>query len=137
MTHEEARNAIMQRFLDEFEGEFPIALPNQPFTQPEPAAGVKWVRLDMRFASGGQETLGAAGGRKFLHGGTAVVQVYTPNGDATNDNDELAKRALNLLDSVRVSASLWTDGGRVVTVGTDGEWYQQNMIVNTHFEETR
>jgi hypothetical protein len=137
MTHEEARNAIMQRFLDEFEGDFPIALPNQPFSPPEPAAGVKWARLDVRFTSGGQETLGAAGGRKFLHGGTAVVQVFTPNGDATNGNDELAKQALDLLDGVRVSASLWTDGGRVVTVGTDGEWYQQNMIVNTHFEETR
>ena len=137
MTPKGAKNAVVQRYLDEFLGDFPIALSNQPFSKPEPAAGVRWVRLDVRLVSGGQDTLGAPGQRKFVSSGVATVQVFTPSGDATDINDDLAKASLDLLDGVRIGTDLWTDGGRILTVGTDGEWYQQNVAINVHFEETR
>lgn len=136
-TPAEARNLILQLYLDEFSGTFPIALPNQPFEPPEPAEGIKWVQLDVRFTFGGQDTLGAVGKRKFTSGGLIIVQVRTPNGDATNTNDILAKQSLDLLDSIRLNSNLWTSGGRVITVGTDGEWYLQNVLIDLQFEETR
>jgi hypothetical protein len=137
VTPKGAKNAIMQRYIDGVAGAFPIALPNQPFSPPAPGTGVAWARMDVRLAAGGQDSLGAVGGRKFLYEGTAVVQVHTTVGLATNLNDDTAKAALDLLDGVRVAEDLWTDGGRIVTVGPDGEWYVQNVIVNIHFEETR
>lgn len=136
-TPAEARNLILQFYLDEFSGIFPIALPNQPFEQPEPAEGIKWVQLDVRFTFGGQDTLGAAGNRKFTNGGLIIVQVRTPNGDATDTNDILAKQSLDLLDSIRLNSNVWTSGGRIITVGTDGEWYLQNVLIDLQFEETR
>jgi hypothetical protein len=137
MNPKEARNAVLQRYLDTFGGLFPIALQNQPFSPPEPAAGVKWVRIDVRLGYGEQDTLGRTGGRRFVQGGAVTVQVFTPNGGATDGNDELVKQSLDLLDGVRIGDSLWTYGGRIVTVGTDGEWFQQSAILNLRFEETR
>jgi hypothetical protein len=137
VTPKAAKNAIVQRYLDEFEGDFPIALPNQPFSPPVPGAGVVWVSLDVRLATGGQDSLGPIGGRRFLSGGVVLAQVSTTSGDATNLNDDTAKAALDLLDGVRLAGGLWTYGGRIVTAGTNGEWYQQNVIVNLQFEETR
>lgn len=137
MTPKQAKNAIMQLYVDAVASAHPVALPNQPFTPPVAGHGVVWTRIDVRLATGGQDSLGAAGQRKFLRGGTVVVEVSTTNGDATNLNDDTAQAALVALDGVRVAADLWTDGGRVVTVGPDGEWYRQNAIINVQFEETR
>jgi hypothetical protein len=137
LTPKNAKNAIMQRYIDGVAGAFPVALPNQPFSPPAPGLGVVWASVDVRLATGGQDSLGAAGGRKFLRGGTVVVQVSTTKGHATDLNDDTAQAALELLDGVGVAADLWTDGGRIVTVGPDGEWYVQNAIVNIQFEETR
>jgi hypothetical protein len=137
VTPKQAKNAIMQLYIDGVAGAFPIALPNQPFAPPAPGAGVVWASIDVRLATGGQDSLGAVGQRKFTRGGVVVVQVSTANGHATSLNDDTAQAALGLLDGVRVAADLWTDGGRVVTVGPDGEWYVQNAVVNVQFEETR
>jgi hypothetical protein len=133
MTPTQARNAIMTRYLDEFSGLFDIALDNQPFTPPETGEGVKWARVNVQFNTGRQETLGSQGNRKFNRRGLLFVQVFTPAGHATNGNDDLALNSLDLFDGVRLG-DLWFTDGRIVTIGSDGEWYQQNVVLDFTFE---
>lgn len=133
MTPKEARNAIFTRYLDEFSGQFDIALDNQPFTPPEAGEGVKWVRVNVQFNTGNQDSLGTEGNRKFVKRGFLFVQVFTPVGHATNDNDELAQDSLDLFDGERLG-DLWFQDGRIVTIGPDGEWYQQNVVLELTFE---
>lgn len=137
MDHIEVSNLLMQRFLTEFSGEFPIALPNQAFTPPEPAPGAKWAQIDVLFSNGEQSSLGATGNRRFEHGGSFIARVFTRTGSATNDNHTLCKRVLNLMGAVRLDSSLWTQAGRIFTVGAGTEWYQQNVIITFTFDEIR
>jgi hypothetical protein len=133
MTPKEARNAIFARYLTEFDGQFPIALDNQPFTPPETGDGVKWARVSVKFNDGTQSSLGKSGNRKFEKYGLLFVQVFTPTGHATNDNDELAEESLDLFEGERLG-DLWFNNGRIVTVGSDDEWYQQNVVLELTFE---
>lgn len=133
MTPKEVRNAIFTRYLTEFNGQFPIALDNQPFTPPETGDGVKWVRVSVKFNNGAQSSLGKSGNRKFTKYGLLFIQVFTPTGHATNDNDELAEESLSLFEGERLG-SLWFNNGRILTVGSDDEWYQQNAVLELTFE---
>lgn len=132
MTPKEARNAIFTRYLTEFSGQFDIALDNQKFTPPETGDGVKWVRVSIKFNDGTQSSLGQSGNRKFEKYGLLFIQVFTPDGHATNDNDELAEDSLNLFEGERLG-ELWFNNGRIVTIGPDGEWYQQNVVLELTF----
>lgn len=133
MTPEEARNAILTRYLTEFNGQFEIALDNQPFTPPETGEGVKWARVSVKFNGGTQSSLGRSGNRKFEKYGLLFIQVFTPIGHATNDNDDLAEDSLNLFEGERLG-DLWFSNGRIVTIGEDGEWYQQNVVLELTFD---
>lgn len=132
MTPKEARNAILVQYLTTYSGVIPIALDNQPFTPPETGDGVKWVRVSIQFVDGRQASLGRANNRRFDKRGILFVQVFTPTGYATNDNDELAEASLNLFEGVNLNG-LWFDQGRIETIGSDDEWYQQNVVINFTF----
>lgn len=133
MTPSEARNAIMKEYLNQFSGQFPIALDNQPFTPPDPASGVRWTRLSVQFTDGTQDTLGRPANRKFVKEGLLFIQVFTPQFHATNVNDDLAENSLNVFEGVKLG-DLWFNDGRIETVGSDGEWYQQNVVLDFTFE---
>lgn len=133
MTPSEARNEIMKRYLNEFTGQFPIALDNKKLEKPD---GVKWVRLNIQFNDGNQDSLGQPTNRKFVKQGLIFVQVFTPANKGTNENDDLCKDSLELLDGVRLN-NLWMYNGRISTIGSDGEFYQQNVVVEFEFENIR
>jgi hypothetical protein len=133
MTPKEVRNAIVTRYLTEFSGQFEIALDNQDFTPPETGEDVKWARVSVQFNTGNQESLGIVNNRKFVKQGLVFIQVFTPSGHATNDNDDLAESSLNLFEGVRLG-DLWFNNGRITTIGSDGEWYQQNVVLEFTFE---
>lgn len=133
MTPTEVRNEIMKKYLDEFTGQFPIALDNKKFEKPD---GVKWVRLTILFNSGNQDSLGNEGNRKFVKRGLIFIQVFTPINKGTNANDDLCNSSLNLLDGVKIN-DLWMYNGRIKTVGSDGEFYHQNVVVEFEFQNIR
>jgi len=132
MTPKEARNAIFMRYLNEFNGQFPIALDNQKFTPPDTGDGVKWTRVSVKFNDGTQGSLGQPGNRRFEKYGLLFIQVFTPTEHATNDNDELAEDSLDLFEGVRLG-DLWFNNGRIETVGSDDVWYQQNVVLELTF----
>ena len=134
MTPAEARNAIVSRYLTEFNGQFPIAIDNREFEAPETPE--KWTRIAVRFSSGNQSSLGQDGNRKFEKRGLVFIQVFTPSGEGTDNNDSLAKLILDLMDGERLD-NLWLFNGRINTIGNDGAYFQQNIILDFTFEEIR
>ena len=134
MTPTEARKAIMSRYWNAFNGQFPIAIDNKKFDPPSTPS--KWVRLSVQFNDGNQDSLGRSGNRKFVKRGLIFVQVFTPSNKGTNDNDGTAADSVNIFDGVRIN-DLWMYNGRIETVGSDGEYYQQNAVVEFEFENIR
>lgn len=131
MTSTEVRNAIMSRYLNEFSGQFVIALDNQISETAD-----KFVRLTINFSNGFQDSLGSTGNRKYIRTGLIYVQVFTPINKGTDDNDNLAGSSVNLFDGVRIE-DLWMFNGRVNTIGSDGEHYQQNAVIEFQYQNIR
>lgn len=134
MTPQEVRNEIYKRYLAVYAGIFPIALDSKKFTPPEIPA--KYVRLTVKFNEGFQSTLGRPGNRKFMKTGIVFIQVFTPDGKGTDENDELTHDSVNVFDGVRIG-QLWLYNGRITSPGSDGKYYQQNGAVEFEFEEIR
>jgi len=134
-TFSEARNAIQIRFLTAF-GSVPTALDNQTFTPPVPGAGVRWVRLGVRFTEGVQDSFGAIGTRKFLKLGLLSIQVFTPIDSATDVNDALCQQVQDLYEGVRID-DIWFINGGIRYSGSDGDWYQQNVVFTIIFEDVK
>ena len=134
-TFSEVRNAIQIRFRTEFSS-VQTCLDNQNFTPPEPAAGVKWARLNVQFNSGTQDSFGGVGNRKFLKAGTLIMQIFTPIDSATDTNDTFCQDALDLFDGVRLD-DVWFINGGVTFSGSDGDWFQQNVSFDIIFEDIK
>ncbi len=133
MTPVQARNEIEKVYLAEYYGQFPIAIDNKPLDRPNEDT---WVRLSVQFNDGKQSTLGATGNRKFIKYGFIYVQVFTPVNEGTDANDILVENSMNLFDGTRIQ-QLWMNNGRVKTVGSDGQFYQQNAVIEFSFENIR
>ena len=130
------RNAILTRFIGTF-GSTLTAMDNHPFDPPEPGPGVKWYRVNVRFAGGRQDSFGAiTGARKFVKQGVLIIQVFTPLGTATNANDALCQQIQDLYEGIRIG-DLWFMNGGVSFSGADGEWFQQNVVFDFNFEDNK
>ncbi len=134
MTESEIRNLIVSTYLTEFSSQFSIAIDNIKFTPPNPP--VKWVRISVKFNTGSQQTLGEKPNRKFIHSGLIFIQVFTPINTGTDENDSLATESKNLLDGEHIQ-DLWMYNGRIETQPSDDQWYQQNVVIEFKFEDTR
>lgn len=132
MTLKEARNIILKRYLDAYRDSMKVATTNKFFEPPVE----KWARIIVLPNGGGQESLGKAGNRKFKYIGLITIQIFTLNGKGTNGNDILAQDSLELMDSFS-SGTLNTHSGGIFPVGTDGEYYQQNVVIEYNFENIR
>lgn len=134
MTESEVRNLIVSTFMNEFDGDFPIAVDNKKFTQPNPP--VNWQRIAVQFNTGFQESLGIKTNRKFSGLGLVTMQVFTPINKGTDENDSLARASKILFDGEHIQ-QLRFFNGRIETIGPDKEWYQQNAVVEFEFEDIR
>lgn len=134
MTESEVRNLIVKTYLTEFDGQFTIATDNRKFKKPNPSE--KWVRISVQFNDGFQESLGIKTNRKFVGFGLIFIQVFTPINKATDDNDSLARSSKILFDGEHIQQVRFFNG-RIETIGSTGEFYQQNVVVEFEFEDIR
>ncbi len=134
MTESEVRNLLATTYLTEFSGDFPIAIDNLKFDPPNPKT--KWVRFGVQFNNGYQESLGRKTNRRFTGSGFVVMQVFTPINKATNENDILAYNSKVLFDGEHIE-QVRLFNGRTSTIGSDGEWYQQNVVIEFEYEDIR
>jgi len=134
MTEMEVRNEILKKFLSEFNGDFPIETDNKILNKP--ATPATWVRINVKFNKENQDSLGIIGNRRYKGLGLIIIQVFTPINKGTNDNDTTANACKVLLDGIRIG-SLHIYNGGVRTIGSDGEYYQQNVNFEFQFENIR
>lgn len=143
MTINEARAAIMLRVLNS--GLAPtdridLGSGGPTFNIPDVSVPV-WGRLSVRFNLNPQQTLGGNGVPvKFRRIGIATVQVFTPINNGEYSNDE----ACQVVESAFIKQTGDTPlqyggvpaGGdiRIESVGRDGVWFQQNVIIPFSFE---
>lgn len=136
MKQTEAKNILKARYLSEFRGQFPISIDNVKFTRPTPAT--MWHKVDVELSpSNSQDSLGSTGNRRFLRTGQFIVSVYTPINTGTDENDDSATAVIALMESIRLDAELWTKTSQLNTIGSDGTFYQQDVIIFFEFEDIR
>lgn len=136
MKQTEAKNILKRRYLAEFNGQFPIAIDDVKFTRPTPPALWHHVTVDLS-PDNSQDTSGRPGNRKFLRRGILTVSVYTPINTGTDANDDSANAVIELFEAVRLDAELWTQTAQLNTIGSDGIYYQQDVVVVFEFEDIR
>jgi hypothetical protein len=132
MTLTEARNAIVTRLIAA--GYFSTLSVDNQFR--DPGTSAIWARIVVLPNTGRQITLGKTGARRFDTEGVAIIQVFTRANTGTNTNDGLAEQVRDLFDGVSFDG-VWTFGGAVRTIGSDGAYWQQNVEIQFRFEKTR
>ncbi len=137
LTPAQARNAIQGAFNVKWGTSAPltpVAYDNVSFDPTK--INTPWVRLNIQFASGSIQTLGAVGERTFRNFGIVFVQVFTPAGTNTVVNDGFANTAKGVFKGVQLTGGLWFRNAQIVTVGNEGKWYQQNVSAEFIYDET-
>lgn len=130
-TLNEAREAVYQRFVDNYTTT-PFTFENEDFDPPETA----WVRLFVRSLSGGQETLGGVGGRRFRRRALVGAQVFTPLNAGMREGDVIAQEILELFEAVGFSGLDANDG--IVRESPPGdEWIVHIVEIFFEYEETK
>ena len=135
MTHNEVRNAILTAFLSMWGTTTLVAHDNQQFSPPDDRT--PWIRHNIRFMDGWQASIGDPGNNLFRNTGMVVVQVFTPVGDFTYNNDVYCQTIYNhykgnvSITGVRFSST------RIVTWGPEvGKvWYRQDVDVDFQFDD--
>lgn len=143
MTPNEARAAIILRILaiDAIPQEQIDFDNGETFDVPSTDVNV-WARVSIRFNNRNRESLGGRTvSRKFKRVGIATIQVFTPvtSGEYLNDLTcaDYEAALLDLTDDRPLYYGGVPSGGdlRIDTIGRDGPWYQQNVVVPFWIDE--
>lgn len=131
-TLNEVREAIYQRFTSNYTST-PFTFENESFDPPETA----WVRLSVRAnVSGGQETLGGSGERRFRRRGIVAVQVFTPRDQGLREGDLLAQNIRTIFESQRFSG-IDTNDGIVRESSPQDDFFVHIVEVFFGYQETK
>lgn len=129
-TINDAKEAIYQRFLDNYTGVTAdrITFDNEEFDTPTTG---NWVRLAVRGTSRAQDTLGKITNRKFRSTAILFIQVFTRTNTGTKDADVLAKEAADIYEGFSFSGVDFQSALQR-ELGPDGPWYQ--VVVESEFD---
>lgn len=140
-TITEARNLVYQKFLDCWTGTplSQVTLENESNrldngTDP-------FVRFTLRHTTGGQETLGRVGNRRFERQAIAATQIFTPAASSGSSGgmftgDELAQEALDILEAMTFDG-IYTNDGVIREQDSDGKWKGHLVTVALFYEERK
>lgn len=116
---------------------FPALYENVPGEPPK--TQTPWARIVLRHSGGGQGSLsGALGQQRWDRNGVLIVQVFVPNGEGLSQAYSLAKIVLDAYEGVSSPLrGVWFRNARINEVGSDGEWFQVNVLVDFVYEEIK
>lgn len=134
-TLNEAREAVYQRFVDNFTGVAAsrITFDSEDFDPPSTGS---WVRLAVRSVGRTQRTLGRETNRKFRSQAVVFVQIFSEANAGTQSADALAKEAADIYEGVRFSG-LAFQVASVREAGPDKRWYQMVVEADFDYDETK
>lgn len=131
-TQSEARESIYGAFRTGWADETPYYFDNEVVDLQQD----DWVRLVVRHNIGDQETLGPVNGRKFLRGGSVIVQVFVPLDDAMSRGDELSSLVRSIFEGKTIDGIRF-HGVVIREVGPDSKWFQINVEAPFRYNETK
>ncbi len=134
-TVTQAREAIYQRFLDNYTGVVAgrITFENEEFE--EPTSG-EWVRLVVRSLVREQDTLGKSGNRRFRSKASVMVQVYALADSGVQQLDTLAEEAKDIYEGVSFSGLDFL-AANINETELDGKWKQYVVDIEFDFDEIK
>ncbi len=98
-----------------------------------------WARFNLRHSEGAAATLpSGTGQRRYRHGGTVTIQIFTKQGDGQRTADALSKVAKDAFEGV-----VTAPGGvifrrvRINEIGPDGAWFQTNVLADFEYDEVK
>ncbi|AAT69471.1 gp77 [Alphaproteobacteria phage PhiJL001] len=97
-----------------------------------PPTADEWARVTVRHTGGNDAALG---GRIFERTGFATVQIFTIHGRGLSRADELAKVAVDAFQGQSTPGGIWFRNVRLVEVGQDGKWFQNNVVADFEYTE--
>jgi hypothetical protein len=134
VTHNQARDIIIAAFRTGWSSATDVAYDNEQFTPTDSTSA--WARFVVHFNGSKQVSIAPSGSRSFRRFGIVSIQIFTSVSDNTFNSDTYANTALSIFEGKVISNVHFYDGG-ITTVGVDGKWYQQNVVIYFYFDEIK
>ncbi len=96
-----------------------------------------FVEFMIRHAGGQQDTLGGIGSRSFIRVGTAVARVFTQTGKGLSSAYDLAKSIVDAYEGVHSPNGVWFRNVRIQEMGTDGNFFELQVLIEFEYNETK
>jgi len=135
-TFVEAKNRILEVFLADFTSSTNITFDNEQYSPP---TNESWARVVIRHSGRTQESMGAAGARKFESSGLVFVQCFCPLDSGTSLADTMAAAAQDVFEGKVLGATelLRFTSAAITEVGPTDDWYQINVEAAFTYTETK
>ena len=104
----------------------------------EPDEGTVWARFGMQQISGGQQTLGGIGDRKYRRRAIITVQIQTPRGRGLRDADLIADQVVSSFEGAPHGVlDLYDASVRETPPGPEDKFRQTLVTVDCSFYITK
>lgn len=101
-----------------------------------PATQDPWSRVSVRHATGEQASLsGGTGTKRYRSTGFVMMQIFTPIGESLVQARQLAQLLKVAYQGITTPRQVWFRRARLNEVGSDGDWYQINVIADFTYDE--
>jgi hypothetical protein len=132
----DARQTVYSTFKTGWEAAYP-AVPYVFDNETKDTKGLdEWVRVIVRHTSGGQDSLGAVGNRRYERRGLVLIQLYAAVNRGLLRLDELANTALGLFEGKTIDQVFFYDA-RPQEAPKEGQWARLNVIVEFTYDEIK
>jgi hypothetical protein len=99
---------------------------------------VPWLRLQVRHTTGRATTIGNHEGvKRHTRSGIFTIQVFVPFGGSLTEAEERAILVAHALEDKTKDRSVMLRNVRINEIGSDGHWYQTNVLADFEYDEVR
>ena len=95
-----------------------------------------WTRVSMRHVTGNQSSLtGGLGTIQYTNTGTLTMSLFVPIGEGLVRGRQLASTLQRAYRGISTPRQVWFRRSRINEIGSDGHWFQINIIVEFEYDE--
>jgi hypothetical protein len=92
----------------------------------------------VQHTAGRQASLsGASGTKRWERSGFLIVQLFTPILQGQSSADSLVGIIRGAFEGYSTPSGVWFRNPRISEVGSDGTWYQTNILVDFLYDEVK
>lgn len=103
-----------------------------------PTTADPWARVVIRHGPAVQSSLsGAFTTQRYTRVGVFIVQIFVTVGQGLSDGRSLAKIVTDAYEGVASPRQVWFRNVRANEIGSDGDWFQINVLVDFTYDEVR